>query len=84
MLSLTGMTLEVETHDDSFFFFLFFLSLWKRHVTDTREEKEIIEKSQIHSLTRGDKTAVWRVPEGSEDIRCERTSTYSMQVIPDT
>lgn len=48
MLSLTGMTLEDRRHNDPFL-------LWKHRITDTREEDEIIEKSQIHSLSRGDK-----------------------------
>lgn len=53
MLSLTGMTLEDKRHNDPFFFFSFLL--WKRHMNDTREEDDIIEKPQIHSSSGGDK-----------------------------
>lgn len=55
--------------------------LWKNTtLTDTREEDEIIEKSQIHSLSRGDKLLCGR---SLREVKKYGVNAQA-QVVPDT
>lgn len=73
MLLLTGMTLEDKRHNDPFY-------CGKHHVTDTREDDKIIEKSQIHSLSRGDKLLCGR---SLREVKKYGVNAQA-QVVPDT